>query len=169
MRVEVNGKADVLLQILDENFRRMGLYQPGHILDAKDMRPCVPQLLAQLNIVFEVVFRTVGIQYVPCIADRGFANLSRVEYGVDRDPHVFDPVEAVEDPEKINAGVCRLLDEKANHVVRVACVPYAVRSAEKHLQQDVRDSRPKVAKPLPWTLLQEPVRDVECGSAPAFQ
>ena len=46
MRMEVNGEADVLFQILDKNFRSMGLDQPGHILDAQDMRTGVPQLLA---------------------------------------------------------------------------------------------------------------------------
>ncbi len=57
------------------------------------MGACIPQVFAHVYIVLQVVFRAVRVQNVAGITDRAFADLARVDDGVHRDTHVFDPVE----------------------------------------------------------------------------
>ena len=85
-----------------------GLQQPGHVLDAEDVRAGRLQLPRQADIVGEVVLGPVRVEDVAGVADRPLAELARLEHRVDRDAHVLDPVQAVEDAEEIDAGLRRL-------------------------------------------------------------
>ena len=134
-------------------------------------RMCAPARFrsrASVDVVLEVVLRLARIAEVAGVADRRLAQLARLAHGVDRDAHVLDPVERVEDAEQVDAGARRLLDEVAHDVVGIVRVADRVRRAQQHLQQQVRHRRAQLVQPLPRTLLQEAHRHVEGRAAPAF-
>src|ERR1700732_3443061 len=108
MRVEVDGQPDLFLQRLDEDPRRRGFQKARHVLQAEDMTPRLFYLLSERKIVVEGVFRSVRIKDVTGVADGALGKLACIPNRVDRDAHVLDPVQAVEDPKNIDAGICRL-------------------------------------------------------------
>ena len=126
------------------------------------------QLLGQADVVREVVLAGIGAGQVAGVADRRLAEAARLQHRVDRDPHVLDPIERIEDPEEIDAGRRGLLDEEAHHVVGVVLVADAVGAAQQHLGQHVRHGLAQRGQALPRVLLEEPHGDVEGRAAPAF-
>ena len=148
--------------------RRARLAQAGHVLDAEDVRAGALQLARERDVVLQVVLRLARIGEVAGVADRRLAQLARLAHGVDRDAHVLDPVQRVEDAEQVDAGARRLLDEVAHDVVGIVRVADRVRRAQQHLQQQVRHRRAQLVQPLPRTFLQEAHRHVEGRAAPAF-
>ena len=62
----------------------------------------------------------------------------------------------------------RLLDERADDVVRVVGVADGVGAAHQHLEHDVGDLAAQLVEPHPRILRQESVGDVERGAAPVL-
>ncbi len=166
--VEMDRQADLFLQRLEEDAGCSGFQKPRHVLEAENMGAGGFQRLAHRDVVFQVVFRAVGIEDVAGIADRAFADLALLDHGIHRDAHVLDPVEAVEDAEDVDAGLRRLPHEFLHDVVGIIGVADAVRGAEQHLRHDVGHCRAEVAEALPGAFLQEAVGHVKGGTAPAF-
>ncbi len=132
------------------------------------MRAGVAQFACHLQIVLQVVFRSRRVQQVAGIADRALADLAGLDHRIHGDAHVRGPVQAVEDPEHVHAGLGRLAHEFLHHIVGVIGVTHPVRGPQQHLRHQVRHARAQVAQPLPGAFLQEAIGDVEGRAAPAF-
>ncbi len=63
------------------------------------------QLLGEDDIIFQRVFGAVRIEDVAGVADRALGELAGFADRVDRDAHVLDPVQAVEDAEQVHAAL----------------------------------------------------------------
>ena len=83
--------------------------------------------------------------------------------------HRLEVVERVEHPEHVEARLGRLVDERLDHVVRVAGVADRVGAADQHLEEEVRHRGPERPEPRPGVLVQEAVGGVEGGAPPALQ
>ena len=59
---------------------RHGLEKAGHVLDCQDMGASLFQFLCHVDIVFEIIFLPLFIQYIAGIAKAGFNNLTPVSY-----------------------------------------------------------------------------------------
>ncbi len=126
------------------------------------------QLLRDLHVVVEGVFRAVGVVDVAGIAERRLQDTPRLQHRIAGDAHVLDPVERVEDAEHVHPRCRRLADEELHHVVGQVGVAHPVGRAHEHLRQQVRHGRAQVAQALPRVFLQEAVGHVEGRPAPAF-
>ena len=93
MGVQMDRNADLLLELGDELFRRVGLEKTCHILDGDHMRAAVLQLLGHVHIVSERISVIFGIQDVACVADGRLQDLILFEDFIHRDRHALDPVE----------------------------------------------------------------------------
>ena len=98
------GRPTSSLSALIRTRAAAGRSRPGHVLDAQDVAAGGLQLLGQPDIVGERVLGAVRIEDVAGVADRTLGELARLAHGVDRDPHVLDPVQAVEDAEQVHPG-----------------------------------------------------------------
>ena len=168
VRVEVDRQTDFLLELPDQFSRGSRFQQPGHVLDAEDMRAGRLQLLCQIDVIAQVVLRAHRVENIARVTDRGFGDLARLANRVDRDAHILDPVQTVEYTEYIHAGVGRLLHEKTHHVVGVVRIPDPVRGAQQHLLHQVGHRGRQVGEPLPGVLVEESHGHVERGATPGF-
>ena len=158
-----------IAQRLEQCAGRSGLQQSGHVLDGDDVRAGGLQFFRQANIIFQVVLGPRRVQNVAGIADRRFAELSLGNDCVHGDAHVLDPVQAVENAEKVDAASSRLADEMLHHIVGIVGVADAVGAAQQHLQQQIWRSFAHFAQPFPRILGQEAHGDIEGRAAPALQ
>ena len=134
-------------------------------------RICAPASFSSLaagDVVFQVILGAGGVQQIAGIADGALADLVRLEHRIHRHAHVFDPVQAVEHAEHIDAGLGGLGDEGLHHVVGVVGVADAVGGAQQHLGHHVGHVGAQVAQALPGAFLQEAVGHVKGRAAPAF-
>ncbi len=93
MGVEMNGQPHLFFEGADQHARSGGFEQAGHVLEAQHMRACRLQFAGHADIVFEVVFRAVGVEDVARITDRAFADFAGLQNRIHRHAHVFHPVE----------------------------------------------------------------------------
>ena len=168
MRVEMNGQADFVFQCLHQTARCGRLQQTRHVLETQHMGTGGLQLPCHADIVLEVVLGAVRIEDIAGVADRGLADAVRIQHRVHGDAHVVDPVKAVKYAEHVDAGLRGLCNEGFHHIVRIGRVADAVGAAQQHLQHQVRHGDPQIAQPLPRTLLQETIGNVECCATPAL-
>ena len=120
MGVEVDGDADLLLEGGDELTDGGRVAEAGHVLDAQNVRAHFFELLGFIDVIFERIFRAVGVGDVAGVADGGFADgLAMFAGGFHSDLHVGKVVEGVEDTEDVHAGVGGVLDESGDDVVGV--------------------------------------------------
>ena len=167
--VQVDRQPDLLLQGSDEGAGLDRLEEAGHVLDRQDVAARRLELPGGADVVSEVVFAACRVEDVAGVADRAFGELARLQHGIDRDAHVLDPIEAVEDPEQVHARLRRAAHEVADDIVRVVGVADAVGAAQQHLRQEVGDALADQCEPLPGVLVEEAHGDVEGGAAPAFE
>ena len=132
------------------------------------MSPCVPELLAHVDVVLKVVLCAVGVVDITCVADGAFADFVVFQNSIHGHTHVFDPVQAVEDTEHIHARRCGNANKLLHNVVRIVRVAHAVRAAQQHLRHQIGHGCTKVAQALPRAFLQEAVCHVKSRAAPAF-
>lgn len=98
----MDGNSDFLLQRFDEQFRSIGFTQSCHILDGENVCPPLLQILGEVHVIFQVVFRSGRIEDVSGITDHRFANRSRSLDRIHRALHVLHPVQGVENTKDIN-------------------------------------------------------------------
>ncbi len=127
------------------------------------------ELLGEFHVVAQAVFRPAGIEQVARIADGRFAHRTGLEYRVDRDAHVFDGIERIEDAEDVDPLRVGFAHEFADHVVGIRGVAHGVGAAKQHLEADVGNVLPHFAQPLPRIFVQEAHGGVEGRSTPHFQ
>ena len=111
--VQVHRQVEPLAQRGDQGPRGRRAQQPGHVLDRQHVRAGVDDPLGQPQVVVERVELLARVGQVAGVAERdlgdGGAGLA---HRLDRRPHLLDVVERVEDPEHVDAGRGRLLDER---------------------------------------------------------
>ncbi len=146
-----------------------GLQRPAMSLMPSTWAPAASSSLRHPHVVGEVVLRARRVGEVARVADARLEQRPRLEHRVHRDAHVLDPVEAVEDPEEVDAALGRLGHEVPHDVVGVVGVADRVRGAQQHLDQDVRRRGAQLGEPVPRVLAQEPHRHVEGRAAPGLQ
>ena len=167
--MEMHRKPGLFLQRLDQLTRGGGLDEPRHVLDAENVGARFAELAGHAEIVVAVVPATVGSVQIPGVANGRLADPPGLEHRVDRDPHVLDRVQGVEDAEEVDPGGGGPGHEPSDHVVRIIRVANCVRGAHQHLEKDVGDARAQAPEPLPRTLAEEAQRHVERRSSPAFE
>ena len=126
MRMEMDRQADFFFQGGDQFAGGGGFQQPRHIFQTQNMGPGGFQILAHRHIIFQVVFGAVGIQNIAGVTNCAFAQFVVVQYGIHRDAHVFNPVQAVEHAKDINACFGGLTHKFLHHIIGVIGVSYAV-------------------------------------------
>ncbi len=109
-----------------------------------------------------------GIENIAGIADRALGELACLANGIDRDTHVLDPVEAIENTKEINA-VGGPAHEIFHHIVGIIGVADAIGAAQQHLGQKVWRPLAHERETLPRIFGQKPHRNVEGRAAPAFE
>ena len=127
--------------------------RPAMSLIASTCAPASTIRSARREVVVERVERLVGVGQVAGVAERdlGDGGAGRA-HRLDRRPHLLDVVERVEDPEDVDAGRRRLLDEGLGHLRRVRRVADRVAPAQQHLQADVGHRLAQRGQPLPRVL-----------------
>ncbi len=95
----MNGDADFLLERLDESLGGVRLAQPGHVLDAQNIGARFFQRVRQLDIVFQAVLGPFFVKDVAGVADGRLAKHPLFADRVNRQTHVREPVERVENSE----------------------------------------------------------------------
>ena len=128
------------------------------------------ELARELQVVVEGVLALVRVAQVARVADRRLAQLAGLEHRIDRDAHVLDPVERVEDAEQVDAACGGLRDEIAAPRCRGSWRsrrhwPRAAASAAAGSGSAARSCD----EALPGVFLQEAHRHVEGRAAPALQ
>jgi len=126
------------------------------------------QFPGQVDIIFQRIFRPVGIVNIAGIAERGLQDPACLQNPVHGDAHVFDPVQRIEHAKDIDAAGGTLVDELFDHIVGIIGVADAVRGPQQHLGQEIGHAGAQVAQALPWAFLQETIGDIEGCSAPAL-
>lgn len=167
--MQMDGQADLVFERRDQLFRRIGLEQARHVLDAQHMRTALFDFLRQIYVVAQRIFVALGIEDVAGVADRGLAQLSLVQHLVHGDLHAGQPVERIEHAEHIDARPGRLAHERAYKVVRIIGVADQAGAAQQHLKWDIRDFLAQQFQALPRRLVQEAVRGVERRAAPHLE
>ena len=168
--MEMDRDSDFLLQSGDEFFRGQRFAETGHVLDGKDVRAHLFNLLGLRDVVAQRILVALRVGDVAGVADRCLTkHLAMLADCLHGDFHVGQVVERVKDSEDVHAAIGRVLHEACDDVVRVVRVADGIRAAEKHLEAEVRGLFAKAAKAFPRTLLEEAHRSVEGRAAPVFQ
>ena len=163
MGVQVNGHADVFLQLLHQRVSVIGQQQVCHVLDADGIRAHLLQLHSQLHEVLFAVHRALGV------ADSSFHHAAVLFDELHGSFHVPGIVQSVEDTHHVNAVLNGLLAESLYHVVSVVTIAQDVLAAEQHLQLGVGKALLQGAQALPGIFIQKAHAHVEGGAAPALQ
>ena len=132
--MEMNRQAHLLLERRHQLAGGGRFAQARHIFDAKDMGAGLFKFFRHRDVVLQRVFLFIGIGEIAAVANCGLAQATGLADLVDRDPHILDPVQAIEDAEHIDARIGRLLDEIAHHVVGIVGVADRVGRAQQHLR-----------------------------------
>ena len=91
--MQMDRQTDLVFQRCYQLFRRIGLEQAGHILDAQQVRPAFFDFLGEIYIIVQRVLIPLGIKDVARVADRCLAQLALTQHLVHRDLHTGQPVE----------------------------------------------------------------------------
>lgn len=167
--VDVDGKVRVTLaDRADQQGGGLGLEDTGHILDTQSVGAQLDDLVDQFQVVVQVVL-LLGVQHVSAVADGGLDHTASGLHGLDTDLELVDIVEGVEDTEDVDTVLLCLLAEVVDGIVRQRRVGNAVGSSEQHLEGDVGDQLPELAKTVPGVLVEETHGDIEGGTTPALQ
>ena len=168
MGVEVDGQPHLLFQRLDQHTCSCWFQQTRHVFKPKNMGSGGLKLFCHADIVFQIILRAIRVQNVARVANRAFADFVRVLYSIHRDPHVLDPVQAVENTEHVDASLGSLFDEGLNDIVGVVGIAHTVGGAQQHLRHQVRHGHAQIAQALPGAFLQETIGHIEGRAAPAL-
>ena len=106
-------------------------------LIARKCAPSLFELLGHRDVIFQRILRPAFIENVSRVANGRLADGAGFEHGIDRDAHVFDGVERIENAEDVDALRVSLAHELHDHVVRIRGVADRVRAAEEHLKADI--------------------------------
>jgi hypothetical protein len=98
-----------------------------------------------------------------------FTNAAGLLHSLDANLQLVDVVQGIEDAEDIDTVLLRLLNEVVNSIVGQRRVGDTVGSTEEHLERDVGNGLAHLPESVPRILVQEAVRYVESGTAPALQ
>ena len=145
-----------------------GRSKPAISLIARIWQPARLQLLGDADIIGERIFGAVRIENVAGVADRALGELACLANGIDRDAHILDPVEAIENTEEIDA-VGGPADEIFHDIVGIIGVADAIGAAQQHLGQKIWRPLAHEGEALPRILGEKSHRDVESRAAPAFE
>ena len=75
------------------HFRRLGLQQARHILDAKDMDTLFDQFVREVEVVLQGVFCALRVSYIAGVADCAFDDTTGLLGCVDTELEVIEVVE----------------------------------------------------------------------------
>ncbi len=103
------------------------------------------------------------------VADGGFTDLAVLPDRLHGNLHAGGPVERIKNAEDVDSRIGSLFDELLHDVVRIIGIADGVRTAQQHLEENVRDQLGKLVQPLPGVFLEEAHGDVKGCSAPALQ
>ena len=165
----MNRDADFLLERVHQLPSRVRLANAGHVLDRQQMGTQLLELLGQIDIVFQAVLGSARIEDVAAVADGRFAEFVGVTDGVHGQAQIGQPVQGIEDAEKIDSGSGRFLHEGAHDIVRIIRIAYGIGGAEQHLKQDVRNPLAQRRQTVPRRLLEETHGRVKRRPAPHLQ
>ena len=126
MCMEMDGNTHFLFENTHEFSCRTWLADSCHVLDTQDVGPCLFQLLGEIDVVLQVVLTALGIEQIPGLAQRPFAQGAGFDHSIHGHTHVVYPVQGVKDTEYIDAVFGCLLYKIANHVVRVVGVSNSI-------------------------------------------
>ena len=168
MRVQVQRQTASLAQRLDQHARARWPQETCHILDREDMAACPLQLFGDADVIVERIFGPVGIENVACVTDRPLGEFACLANRVDCDAHVLNPVEAIENTEKIDPSGCAA-DKIFHHIVWIIGVANTIGAAQQHLRQEIWRPLSHERETLPGIFGKKPHRDIESGTAPAFE
>ena len=167
--VQVNRQVDSILEGRDQGVGRFWLQEAGHILDGDDVGTGLFHLLGEIRVVLQRVLLAAIVKDIARVAEGRLRELALLTDFVNRQRHVVELVQAVEDAEDIDAVLGREGEELAHDFRRIVRVADGVGAARQHLEQDVRRSLAHLAQALPRVLVEETVGDIERRAAPVLK
>ena len=132
------------------------------------MRAELLELPGKGDVVLQRIFGPRFIQNIAGIADGGLADSAGFESGVERNAHVVNGVERIENAEDIDALAMGLGDKAPDDIIRIGCIADGVCAAKEHLEANIRDALAEPPQALPGVLVEEAERGVKGGAAPHF-
>ncbi len=128
------------------------------------------QLLGQFDVVFQRILVTLRVKDIPRIAHGSFADgVGTLVHRLHGDLHPLGPVQGVKDAENVNPRLCRLDGKFLYDVVGVVGIADSIRTAQQHLEEDVRHFLAQALETLPGVLGQKTHRNVVSCTAPHLQ
>ena len=167
--MEMHWHSDLFTEGFDECARRKGAAESGHVLHRQHVRTHFFQLLGNADVVFERILRASRIEDITRVAECAFANALGFAHRLHRGFHVRQVVQRIENAEDVHATLGGVLDEAGDDIGRVVRIADRIRTAQEHLEADIRNPLAQVTQPVPRILVQEAHRGVEGRSAPHFQ
>src|SRR5262249_62175556 len=84
----------------------------------------------------------------------------------ERNTHVLDGIQRIEDAEDIDTLPVRLAHKRSDDIVRIRGVADRVGPAQKHLEANVGNGPAQLTQPLPRVLVQKPHRGIKRSPTP---
>jgi hypothetical protein len=134
--------------------------QPRHVLDADRVDAEILDALAHVDVGVDRVHGAHGVR------DRALRVLAHAQSRLDGGFEIAEVVQRVEDPEHVDAGFGRALDERFDDVVGVVPVAEQILAAQQHLLARSRHGLLELPQPVPRILAEVTDAGVERGAAP---
>ena len=108
----------------------IGLHRPAMSLIAIRLAPRFSSSLARSDVIGEVILGAFRIENIAGVANAGLAKRARLAHGLERELHVGNPVERVEDAKQVDSRRGGLGDERLDDIVGIAGIADGVGSAK---------------------------------------
>ena len=148
VRVDDDGQPGRLAQRRDQLPGDLGAQQPGGVLYHDVVDAHLDQALGQPAPQLQPVDRADRV------AQRALGPALRLPRRPDRDLHVAEVVQGVEDAEDVDPAVRRGRDEELHRVVGVVAVPHQVLAPDQGLYRSVRSRLVQPAQVVPGVLAE---------------
>ncbi|MBW8767754.1 MAG: hypothetical protein JF630_16585, partial [Geodermatophilales bacterium] len=121
--MQVHRQVETFPQRRHQTGGRRWAQQPGHVLDRQDVRAGPDDLLGQAEVVVQRVELLGRAGEVPGVAESHLGDRDAgLPHGVDGRAHLVHVVERIEDPEDVDPGARRLLDERRRDLLGIGRV-----------------------------------------------
>ena len=161
------GKSKLSLQSTDEDAGGGRPQQPGHVLYAQYVHSRLDELFGFAQVIIERVEPLGRAGQVARVADRPLGHLAGLEDRAMAGQHLVDVVQGIENPEYIDPGPGRLLDEGERHLVGVGVYPTVLRPLISICKQMLGTASLQCGEAFPGILFQKAQGHVEGRPAQA--
>ena len=146
----------------------MRFQQTSHIFNSNDIGTSILQFFCHFYIVIKIVFRTIAVKDIACVAQCNFSNLILIANFINSNLHIVKAIQAIKYAEYVDTIFSGQLNEITNYIIRIGCITNGISTANQHLKQCIRHFFTEHTQTFPWIFVQEAIRYVKCCTAPTF-